>query len=205
MLAWLAPIPLYAAVIAGLYLFESGWAAIVGYHVAICAVIAVGGDGRKLQGVLFRGWNRAFGIGMTAACLISGLLVYLLWPIIRLEHVELGTALADLGLQGWSWLLFMAYYSLVNPAMEEIFWRRWYPSKLKIPLFSDVFFAGYHVFVMVLFVQAAWAGVTFVVLVAAARIWRELTHRYRGLAIPLASHTAADVSVIAAAAWLALG
>jgi membrane protease YdiL (CAAX protease family) len=196
-----SPLLLYGAVIAGMYLFRSGWAAILGYHLAIVAVLASGG-GFSQAGRLVRGWHWGFGAAATGACLFAGALIYWLWPLIALDGLEMGPRLAQLGLSGWSWVAFIASYSLVNPWLEELYWRGWYPSRLERPFISDLLFAGYHLFVLVLFVGVAWAGLAFLVLVTTARIWRALSQRCDGLLIPCVSHLAADISVIVAAVLL---
>jgi len=129
--------------------------------------------------------------------------IYLLWPVVKLDDVRLGQILSSLGLDGASWWLFVVYYSLVNPWFEEIFWRGWYPGQLRRPVFADLLFAGYHVFVLFLFVDVLWAVAAFFALSGVAWLWRELATRHRGLIIPLVSHTVADISIITAAAVLA--
>ncbi len=201
LLIGIAPLLLYGGVLIGMYGLGSGWAAIVGYHIAICAIITLG-QGWSEARALIRGWSRTLGLLMIGMCLVSGGVVFVLWPLIRHEHVTMQSGLAAVGLESWPWLAFIVYYSLVNPWLEELFWRGWYPGQLKWPVISDLLFAGYHVFVMVLFVQLFWALVTFVVISGAAFFWRFLTRRYDGLLIPVISHLAADVSIIVAAALL---
>jgi len=200
--ASLAPALPYAGVLSGLYLLGSGWAAIVGYHLAMCCVLTIARSWAE-GAALVRGWHTLFGLGMCGLCATSGALVFVLWPVIHLGGVSMSGGLAAVGLEGWPWLAFIAYYSLVNPWLEELFWRGWYPMKLGRPLVADVLFAGYHVFVLVLFVQLSWSLVAFGVLVAVAFIWRCLARKHGGLLIAVISHMVADVSVIAAVYLLA--
>jgi membrane protease YdiL (CAAX protease family) len=196
-----APLLLYCGVLSGMFLFESGWAAILGYHAAICLVLTLS-RGWPAAAALQRGWNPLFGAGMTAVCLVSGVAIFLLWPFIHLEGVVLSEGLRRLGLHGMWWWVFVAYYSLVNPWLEELFWRGWYPDQLRRPMIADALFAGYHVFVLLVFVQTFWALVAFFVLSSTAFVWRWFARRTKGLLVPVASHMAADISVIAAAALL---
>lgn len=197
----IAPLIAYTGVLSGLYLFNSGWAAIIGYHVAMILLITVG-KGWSSASELLRGWKSTPAAAMISLCALSGLLIYLLWSWIKLAQLDLGVALRDLGLEGIAWWPFVVYYSLVNPWIEELFWRGWYPDQLARPFIADLLFAGYHVFVLFLFVGTSWAILAFATLTAAARIWRSLRRRYQGLLIPVTSHMMADVSIIAAATLL---
>ena len=47
-----------------------------------------------------------------------------------------------------SWLLFIAYFSLVNPFIEEYFWRGVLGSNTKKFYIGDLVYAGYHALVL---------------------------------------------------------
>ena len=68
--------------------------------------------------------------------------------------------------------------------------------------FGDLAFACYHFLVLVQFVQIIWAAVSVIVLVCAAWLWRRATDRYGGLAVPVVSHAASGISIMAAALFL---
>jgi membrane protease YdiL (CAAX protease family) len=165
-------------------------------------VVSLSGGWTSIKG-LSHGWNNATGAALIVICLSAGLLIYLRWLLIRLDDVTLGKALNGLGLQGASWWLFIVYYSLVNPWIEESFWRGWYPRQLRRPLIADLLFAGYHVFALMLFVGTFWAFVGFFAFAGTAWLWRNLARRHCGLLIPVVSHIVTDVSIITAAAMLA--
>jgi len=203
-LARFSPILLYSGVAVGMYVLSSGWAAILGYHLAICLSLWAG-RGWPLYTTLVRGWSTRHALPLIALCLGSGVLVALLWPLIRQDGVVLSSSLERLGLTGWSWLAFMVYYSFVNPWLEELYWRSYYPSVVQRRGAADLFFAGYHLIVLAMFVEWPWMLVSLAVLWATSHFWRLLARRRNGLGLPVAAHMAADLSIIIAVALLALG
>jgi len=202
-LARLSPLLLYAGIATGMYLLSSGWAAILGYHLAICVALFAGGGFRGAR-ALVRGWSGRLGALLVAVCLISGALIAVLWPMIHLEGITMGASLERVKLGGWSWLAFIAYYSLVNAWLEELYWRGWYPTVVRRGFVADLLFAGYHVLVVALFIGWPWVVVSFVILAGTAFVWRLVARHKGGLALPVAAHMTADVSIIVAIAVLAL-
>lgn len=194
----IAPIVLYAAIIAGMHFFRSGWIAVLGYHLGICLFISAA-KGRQLFRKLASGWDTSLGLGISVVCVLAGPLVYWLWPFMHLAHLDLKTGLSAVGLEGGSWLGFVIYYCLVNPWLEEFFWRGFLPSNTRCPALSDFLYAGYHVFVLVLFVKWIWVVVAFAVLTCIGRLWRQISNKYDGLIIPALTHFAADISIMGAA------
>ena len=194
----LAPAIPYVAVLVGIYTsISSAWAAILLYHLGVVAVL-----------FLARYWK--FGrllkttedflvlVGVVFVSAVAGFFIYWLWAIIKLSELILTDQLSTLGLVDTRWFLFMVYYFTVNPLLEEMFWRGYLGSPKIIPVWNDVWFAGYHVLVMVTFVSWPWVILSFLVLVVVAWFWRQLVRRYQGLLLPIASHAAADASIIGA-------
>lgn len=198
----IAPIVLYTAVIAGMHLFHSGWIAILGYHIGICVFLSLA-KGRQLVGKLTSGWDVKLGFGISVVCLLGGPLVCLLWPYMHLAQQDLKSGLSAVGLKGNLWLGFAIYYCLINPWLEELFWRGFFPSNIKFPALSDFLYAGYHLFVLIMFIKWIWVIVAFVILTCVARLWHQLASRYNGLLIPALTHLVADISIIGAAFVLA--
>jgi membrane protease YdiL (CAAX protease family) len=123
--------------------------------------------------------------------------------VLKLEGLALGAELANMGLQNTPWLLFIFYYFIVNPILEELFWRGYLGSPNLKPAGSDFWYAGYHVLILVLFVDWPWIVLSFVTLVGAGWTWRQLARIYNGLTIPIVSHAAADAGIIGAVFFLA--
>ena len=111
--------------------------------------------------------------------------------------------MSHLGLEDTPWLIFILYYCTVNPLLEELFWRGYLGRPTLKPVWADVWFAGYHIIVLIAFVEWPWITLSFLTLMGAAWVWRQLTRIYHGLTIPILSHAAADASVIGAVFLLA--
>lgn len=193
---------LYVVVFVGLYIFKNAWAAILLYHLGIALLMVIGNRKDLLKSV-FAGWNLTFALIAVAVCALSGPAILLFWEYMRLDQIALGTVLGDFGLDGWSWYLFIIYFVTVQPVLEELYWRRFPGSSRKWLCFTDLAFAGYHIFVLVWFIKWPWLVAAFIVLSTAGFFWRRIAGKFGGLTVPILSHIAADVSIVAAVSVLA--
>ncbi len=184
----------YAAMLVGLYLLGSAWVSFLIYHGLVLLVIW---RNRDLQRDLVRGWNLKVGLAAVVFGVAGGVLVYMLAPYAGLDGDRINPAIARLGLVGTGWLLFVVYHALVNPWFEEILWRGRLGRDSRRPVRGDFLFAGYHVLVLMLFLEGVWVFVAFAVLAVAGWFWRQLRRRYEGLLLPVLSHMAADGSIMA--------
>lgn len=185
----------YFAIILGLYVFRNAWLAFVIYHALIIIVVKLVFKNGKSSNVsaLIKGWNARTALPMIIFGLAGGILMFALWPYLNVEG--LGQRLSRFGLSGVSLVLFVIYHSAINSWFEEYFWRG-YLSDINYPVIGDVFFAGYHVLVLVLFMTWQWVVVCFGILVMAARVWRITARKHHGLIIPVLSHIAADAAIM---------
>jgi len=191
----------YAAVFLGLFVLRNAWAAILLYHAGVVIVLRL--DGRKgLLRAVGHGWSAPAAAAVGIVCATGGLLLALLWSTIAREHVDLAKTLTDLHLSGLSWPAFAGYYVTVHPVLEEVFWRGYCTEAHRSPVALDIAFAGYHVPVLCIFITVPWVIVGFGALWFASWIWRRSAARYSGLGVAIAGHMAADLSVIAAVAYL---
>jgi len=189
-----APFVPYLAVVVGMFGLHSAWGAVFGYHLGMMLVLSLDG-----------GWPgaRRFGAGMQpwpltatgAFGLSGGVLLYLCWPLLGLPP-EFSQQLAALGISSATWPLFLAYFCLVNPWLEELYWRGYLGDDAWRPVWNDLFFAGYHLLVLSPFVWWPWLGVVLVGLVSAGWLWRQMARITRGLLIPLVSHFLADAAIM---------
>jgi hypothetical protein len=191
----------YLAVLLGLYVFKQGWAAVLFYHAGIVAAIWAGGRPGVIRAI-GRGWSAPAAVMTGIVFSWGGLLVALLWDMISLDGLHLGTRLAGLGLSGNSWWAFMVYYVTIHPVLEELFWRHLLTGTGGHPAFIDATFAGYHVLVLVLFIKIPWVLLSFGVLWFASWAWRRLAEKYSGLGVTIASHALADLSIITGVQYL---
>ena len=186
----------YVAVLIGVHLLKSGWAAILLYHAGMLALLPLLGGLRPLRACA-RGWSARAFVLLVIPCLSSGPALFVLVPYVA-PSLDLGAALDSLGLRGGSWLVFMAYYAIVNPWLEEGYWRGVLASSSPSITASDVFFGGYHVLVLVYFIAWWWGLLVAALLMGVAWVWRKVATRCGGVLIPALTHLAADASVILA-------
>jgi membrane protease YdiL (CAAX protease family) len=196
----LALIP-YAAMLIGLHWLGSAWNSFLIYHGLV--LVAVWRDA-DLRRDLLRGWHNRVGLGAIGFGIGGGVLIYTLAPYAGINADLINPAIAKLGLTGTGWLLFVIYHTLVNPWFEEILWRGKLGHDGLRPVWGDVLFAGYHVLVLMLFLEWSWTLLAFAVLVAAGWFWRQLRRRHQGLLLPVISHLAADGSIMAVVYMLSL-
>ncbi len=198
----LAPLVPYVAVVLGVQLLSNAWVSIVLYHATAVAIVI---SQRRSNTLVLLSRQRLYP-GVLSLVLVAsavvGPAVAAVWSSVRRDGLDLGEALADLQLTGAAWILFIVYYATVNPLVEELFWRGHLGSAAKGIVANDLLFAGYHVFVLVVFVELPWAIAGSLALVGAAWAWRQLTRLTGGLGVPIVSHAVADASLIVAAATL---
>ncbi|MHB0936468.1 MAG: CPBP family glutamic-type intramembrane protease [Armatimonadota bacterium] len=189
-----APYVPYLAVIAGMYLLHSAWASVFLYHLGMAGVLLVErrwGEARKLGAGLQP-------LQMTATGffgLSGGVLLYLLWPLLGLP-AGFADSLANLGITKAVWPLFLGYFCLVNPWLEEVYWRGYLRDDAARPVPNDALFAGYHVLVMASFVWWPWLIVVLLGLTGAGWLWRQQARLTKGLVVPMVSHLIADASIL---------
>jgi len=191
----------YFAVLTGLYLFRSAWLAILFYHAGMALYLACVHRNAGMPPI-FKGWNSRAGVALSLLCASGGLLLYLIWPVAAIDRGALASTLEALGLHGTGWRLFVFYYLSLHPVIEEAFWRGAHLSGQKGIIPADAAFAGYHILVLICFIKTPWTVTVFLILVLTAWLWRRITLRYGGLAIPIISHAAAGFGTMAAVCCL---
>ena len=187
----------YAAILTGMVWFSSAWLSIFLYHLGIVVVVSLANSWNLGRG-LERGRDILVLIAVVVGSAAAGLIIFWLWPVIKIERLLLAAEMSNLGLSNTPWLIFIFYYFTVNPILEEIFWRGYLGSKTLSLTWNDAWFAGYHLLVLFFFAQIPWIIASFVVLAGTAWFWRLLVRRYDGLIMPILSHAAADASIIGA-------
>ena len=186
----------YVAVVLGLYVFKSVFLALAIFYSAIVFFIVIKG-GKGLLRTIFSGWNSLATVGSAIVCALGGVVIFLLWPYAKLENVNLTSTLAEYGLSGATCYIFVAVVTILNPLLEELFWRGCFQNDSTRPALIDVVFAGYHVLALVLVIKVPITILAFVVLFAASWWLRFMKHKLGGLAVPYIAHLVADVSIVA--------
>ena len=191
---WLAPLPAYLAVWAGLFLFHSAWVALLGFHAGILLALAILRPGLPVN-ILFKGNDLKRTLRDMIFCCTSGGALYFLWNHIGVAE-DLPAQLQSLGLNSSSWLAFITYFTLVNPIVEEYFWRgvfRDHSTKLTL---TDLIYAGYHVIVLWDKINPISIVIAVMILVSAGWLWRQIEREEQGLLAPVLGHLAADFSIL---------
>lgn len=198
----LAALTPYVSSALGIHVIHSAWAALLLYHAAIAAVVFR--RGLKPACVeACRGWSTSWGLGLAPLCLGNGGALLLLWRFVARDPGALSGQLARLGLAQGSWWIFCAWYVLVHPILEELFWRCTLTSGRSGPAFPELAFAGYHGIVLIAFMPWYWAVPVVLLLAGMGWVWRRLVMRLGGPAIPIVSHACASLGTIVAASILA--
>jgi membrane protease YdiL (CAAX protease family) len=110
---------------------------------------------------------------------------------------DLPAQLVSIGLNSSaSWLTFITYFSLINPLVEEYFWRGVLGSNSKKLYIGDFIYAGYHA--IILWDRAIPSLILFavIILVSAGWFWRQITREDDGLLVSVLGHMAADFSIL---------
>ena len=192
-MSWFLALIPYLAMVIGLHLLGSAWISFLIYHGLVAVAVWRAPDLRR---ELLRGWDNVVGLGAAGFGIGGGVLIFVVAPYAGINADLINPAIAKLGLGGTGWLLFVIYHTLVNPWFEEILWRGKLGSDSLKPVWGDVLFAGYHVLVLMLFLEWLWIVLAFFILIAAGWLWRQLRRRHEGLLLPVISHLAADGSIM---------
>jgi hypothetical protein len=197
---WLTPILPYLAVWAGLFLFKSAWFTLIGFHVAILLALAVVQPNIPIN-VLFKSKSPKWILISILFCSTSGIGLYFLWNVFGVAH-ELPAQLQSIGLNSSSWFAFIAYFSLVNPFVEEYFWRGILGSGTKNLHIIDAVYAGYHTLVLWGRVHPASILFAVIILTSAGWLWRQFSRENGGLLAAVLGHMVADFSILMVIYWM---
>jgi hypothetical protein len=190
-----APAVPYLAVGVGLYVCRHAVLALALYHLGVAVVLLAARQGSAVR-ALVRGNSVALLVIASLAGVLGGLFTAATWPWVGLP--DFAARLAALGLTPAVLPWFFAYFILVNPAVEESFWRGYLGSPAAGLTWHDLWFAGYHLPVLAFFMRPAWLPLIGAGLLTIAWLWRQIAHRRRGLLVPWVSHLLADAAIVAA-------
>jgi hypothetical protein len=168
------------------------WIAAVSYHLAIGALLWHDRSWRKRKNHI-DGNSRLLIVLNALIGVFTGVLLYVLWPVLGVS-LDFGARLSQMGLT--SWLIFGIYYCAVNPITEELFWRRYLAISSRYLAWNDLWFAGYHMLVLGLFVRWQFLPISFALLVFASWIWGRTAGQRNGMLLITASHFFADLGII---------
>lgn len=191
---WFTPILLYLAVWAGLFLFKSAWATLLGFHAAILLALAVVRPAIPVN-VLFKSRSFKRILYSVLFCSTSGIGLYFLWNMFGIAD-DLPAQLESIGLTSSAWPPFITYFSLVNPWLEEYYWRGVLGSDVKNVHIIDPVYSGYHALVLWGKVHPLSILFAVIIITSAGWLWRQMVRSNRGLLAAVFGHMAADFSIL---------
>lgn len=193
---WTAPVLVYLAVAVGIFQFHHAWGALVGFHIAILASLLIARPNIPVK-TLFTNHNSKWTLLSVLLCGSSGITLYFLWNWFGAAS-DLPRQVASLGLNESNWIPFIMYFTLINPWVEEYFWRGYLGSASTKPYLSDFLYSGFHGLVLLSKVQATSIFFALTALVAAGWFWRQVARKDGGLLAPVLGHMAADLAILSA-------
>lgn len=196
---WLTPVLPYLAVAAGLFWFQNAWAALVGFHAAILVSLLLARSEVPLK-TLFASHDPRWVLLSILLCGSSGISLYFFWPQSGIGS-DLPATTQSLGLNSSGWIPFIAYFTLVNPFVEEYFWRGYLGSPARTLYVSDFVYAGFHAFIILNKMQTGSILYSLALLVLAGWFWRQIAREDKGLLAAVLGHMAADFTILVAVYW----
>ena len=197
---WLAPIPPYLAVLVGLFFFQSAWFALFGFHLAIILVLVIARPAAPIN-ILFKTKHFKWTRRSVAACAGIGIALYYFHAYFGLAD-NLSAQLGSIGLNASTWPVFIAYFAVVNPLIEEYFWREYLGNQTPGFYLGDLIYAGYHGLVLIDMVHWLTILFTLVSLTFVGWLWRQIRREDEGLLLPVLGHMAGDFSILTAVYFL---
>lgn len=193
---WISSLLVYLSVALNLFFIHHAWWALLGFHLAILASLLIAKPGIPIR-VLFTGRSFKWSLISILLCGSSGLTLYLLWDKFGIAQ-DVATRVEEMGLNSANWVAFIAYFALVNPLIEEYFWRGYLGSSTRDIHVSDFLYSGFHGLILANKVQPITILYSLAVLVLAGWFWRQLARADGGLRAPVLGHMAADLTILLA-------
>ena len=173
---------------------HNAWVAVLAYHFGMIVVILLTKEKFTFR-LILKNTNYKLLIVLATMGAASGLVLFALWPFLGIP-ADITMYLRDIGLTATSWPFFLAYFILVNPWLEECYWRGYLGSDSRRLTLNDIWFSGYHILVLAGNIAVVWLITVFAVLSLAAWFWRQADRWNKGLAASVISHLTADISVM---------
>jgi len=194
---WLPP---YFGVLIGLLILKNAWAGVLGFHLGILLSLILAKPNISPK-ILFKSKNIKWVLINIFLCGSSGFVIYFARSLFGItENISL--QLAELELNKSTLIPFIVYFSLVNPFLEEYFWRAVFGSETKSFYFGDLAYAGYHGLVLFGKIHPFAIIFAFVCLTIISWFWRQVQRQEEGLLAPVLGHMMADFSIMIAVYFL---
>lgn len=179
----------FLSLAAGIFLFRSGWLALIFYHALILFALGI-----YREQVRFRDLVVGFSWRPLVSMLVIACGLFAAITEFAISRDFVGPKVARL--VGSCDGLFCFYLLLVNPILEELFWRDLFASKSRRPTVCDFLFGAFHSSILVLFLSPSAVLVVVLAISSVGYGWRQLRWRYSGLILPWMGHVIADAMLI---------
>ena len=193
---WLTVLLPYLAVAIGLFWGQHAFAALISFHAAILISLWLARSQVPVN-ILFKSRDIRWVILSIVVCSSSGISLYFFWSYFAVIG-DLSAHVESLGLTRATWPIFITYFALVNPLVEEYFWRGYLGSPTKNLYPSDFLYSGFHGLILLGKMQTSVILYSLILLVLAGWFWRQLARADEGLLAPVLGHMAADFTILMA-------
>ena len=185
----------YLAVFLGVFYFKNGLFAVLLYHLTL-SICIIGINGVKALKLIKSDPIRHISPLICLGGLLPGVVIFFLWPIAKLESINLAQLMESVNLTYTTFTLFALYSCFINPFLEESFWRGCFKPRSWTPNLIDALFAGYHAVVLIPVVKPVFVLLSFMALMCVGWAFRNIYRLTGSLSIGLLTHIVADIAIL---------